>query len=310
MRPRVAGGRRGTSAAILPVQARRSCNNRPFEQRGRARGRGASARVTCEVIQMAPSGFYGWKLIAVFWVIVFINLAFAAYGSPVMNAGMAQALHLSRTAAGLPYEVYTVMSAVPAVLVAVLIRSIGVRWTVVLGSALITAGAVAMATLVSSTAGAVVAFGCLVGLGVCAGGPLGVQPGVVVWFVRRRALALAIVYAAGGVGGLVAARVLNATITAAHGNWRMGWWLLAALSAFAAVIAALFIRERPADLGQAPDGIAEAAEGTQFVQAGDRGSAGAAARPSFITSEEWTFVEVLTSARFWVMSLALCGAGG
>lgn len=250
---------------------------------------------------MAQSGFYGWKLIAVFCAIVFINLAFAAYGSPVMNAGMAQALHLSRASAGLPYEVYTVMSAVPSILVAALIRSIGVRRTVVLGSLLIVAGALAMATIVSSAAGAVIAFGCIVGVGVCAGGPLGVQPGVVVWFVRRRALALAIVYAAGGVGGLFAARVLNWTITAAHGNWRAGWWLFAALSAIVTVVAAVFIRERPADLGQAPDGE----PGASIVGA----APGAAAdRPSFITREEWTFGEVMASGRFWVMALALCGA--
>jgi MFS family permease len=272
---------------------------------------------------MSQSGFYGWKLVAAFWVIVFINLAFAAYGSPVMNAGMAQALHLSRTAAGLPYEVYTVMSAVPGVLVAALIRSIGVRRTVVLGSLLIVIGSLAMATVVDSAAGAAVAFGCVVGLGVCAGGPLGVQPGVVLWFVRRRALALAIVYAAGGVGGLVAARVLNWVIGAAHGNWRAGWWLFAALSAVAAVVAALFVRDRPADLGQAPDGIEgeawgdpQAARSQELARAASRATVGAPAagvtaapaRPAFITREEWTFGEVMASARFWVMSLALCGA--
>jgi MFS family permease len=249
---------------------------------------------------MAQSDFYGWTLVAAFWVIVFINLAFAAYGAPVMNGYMAADFHLSRKAAGLPYAVYTVMSGVPGPLVALCIARIGVRRTVVLGSLLLVAGSVAMATLVHGITGAVICAGVIIGLGVVSGGPIGIQPGVAQWFVRRRALALAIVYSAGGVGGFVAAQwVLNPVITAYGGNWRAGWWVMAALAGVAAVIAALFIRDRPADLGQVPDGVREPA------------AAGAPSRirpaPSFITQEAWSFGEVLHSGRFWIMVLALCG---
>jgi MFS family permease len=248
---------------------------------------------------MEKGGFYGWKLIAAFWVIVFINIAFAAYGSPVMNAGMAQQLHLSRTLAGLPYSVYTVMSAVPSVLIAVLVRRFGVRLTVVLGSLLILAGCVLMATVVNSALGAVIVFGFVIAFGVCAGGVFGIQPGVVLWFVRRRALAISLVYSGGAFGGLFAARVLNRVIVQAGGNWRAGWWLFAALAAVATVIAAVFIRERPSDLGQEPDG------GPLPVRSAR--AAGGARRLSFITHEVWPFAEVLRSGRFWIMVLALCG---
>jgi MFS family permease len=248
---------------------------------------------------VAGTGFYGWKLVVVFWVIVFINLAFAAYGAPVMNGYMAADFHLSRAAAGLPYAVYTVMSGVPGPLVALCIARIGVRRTVVLGSLLLVVGSVAMATIVHGIEGAVICAGVLIGLGVVSGGPIGIQPGVAQWFVRRRALALAIVYSAGGVGGFIAAQwVLNPIVAAYGGNWRAGWWVMAGLSALAAVIAAVFIRDRPADLGQVPDGIPEPASG-----------AGVARRPAqrFITTESWSFAEVLRSGRFWVMVLALCG---
>ncbi|MGB6449207.1 MAG: MFS transporter [Steroidobacteraceae bacterium] len=248
---------------------------------------------------MEKGSFYGWKLIAAFWVIVFINIAFAAYGSPVMNAGMAQKLHLSRTLAGLPYSVYTVMSAVPSVLIAVLVSRFGVRLTVVFGSLLILAGCVLMATVVNSALGAVIVFGFVIAFGVCAGGVFGIQPGVVLWFERRRALAISLVYSGGAFGGLFAARVLNRVIVDAGGNWRAGWWLFAALAAVATVIAAVFIRERPSDLGQEPDGGPRPVHST--------GAAGGARRRSFITHEVWPFGEVLRSGRFWIMVLALCG---
>ncbi len=249
---------------------------------------------------MAQRGFYGWKLVAVFWVIVFINLAFAAYGSPVMNAAMAQQMHLSRTLAGLPYSLYIVMSAMPGVLIAVLVRWIGVRGTVVLGSLLILAGCVLMGTIVHGAIAATLVFGALIGFGVCAGGVFGTQPGVMLWFVRQRGLAIALVYSGGAVGGLVAAPVLTWAIAAAGGNWRAGWWLYAALAAVSTVLAAAFIRDRPSDLGQEPYGAEAASAAAGPVGAG-------AARPAFISRERWTFAEVMRSGRFWIMVLALCG---
>jgi MFS family permease len=275
---------------------------------------------------MAKRAFYGWKLVAVFWVIVFINLAFAAYGSPVMNAAMAQQMHLSRALAGLPYSLYIVMSALPSVLIAVLVRSIGVRRTVVLGSLLILAGCLMMATVVHSAIGAALAFGVVIAFGVCAGGVFGTQPGVMLWFVRQRGLAIALVYSGGAFGGLIAAPLLNRVITAAGGNWRAGWWLFAALAALSTAIAAMFIRDRPSDLGQEPYGAEAAAKSTDAERAGARDAerggdaeppgerkmggtpAGAGAwRPAFISMERWTFSEVMRSGRFWIMVLALCG---
>lgn len=251
---------------------------------------------------MAQGDFYGWKLIAVFWVLVFINLAFAAYGTPVMNGYMATDFHLTRTQAGLPYAVYTVMSGVPGPLVALCITRIGVRRTVVLGSLLLVIGSLAMATIVHGVLGAVLASGVLIGLGVVSGGPIGIQPGVVQWFIRWRALTLAIVYSAGGVGGLIAARwVLNPLIVAYGGNWRVGWWLMAALAGIAAIIAALFIRDKPSDLGQVPDGIRVA------VEPGAAAVPVRAAPRRFITREIWSFRDVLHSPKFWLMVLALCG---
>jgi MFS family permease len=250
---------------------------------------------------MRQSAFYGWKLVAALWLIVFINLGFAAYGSPVMNAAMATQLHWSRNLAGLPYNLYTVMAGVPAMLVAVLVRRIGIRRTVMLGSALVFSGALAMATIVRDGLGAVLAFGVVVGLGVAWGGPFGVQPAVANWFVRRRALALAIVYAAGGVAGLVSGKfLLSPLIKAAGGDWRAGWWLYAGLAAVAFIIAAAFIRDRPEQLGQVPDGAMDAL-------APGASASPASARPAFISQEAWTGAEVARCGRFWVMVLALCG---
>lgn len=250
---------------------------------------------------MGQRAFYGWKLVTVFWVIVFINLGFAAYGSSSMNTVMAQQMHLSRTLAGLPYSLYIVMSALPGVLIAVLVRWIGVRGTVVLGSLLILVGCVLMGTIVHGALGATLVFGVMVAFGVCAGGVFGTQPGVMLWFVRQRGLAMALIYSGGAIGGFFAPLVLDWIIAAAGGNWRAGWWLYGALAAITTVLAAVFIRDRPSDLGQEPYGV-EAAPQLGVAPAGT-----GARLPAFITDERWTFAEVMRSGRFWIMVLALCG---
>lgn len=63
---------------------------------------------------MPKSGFYGWKLLGVLWVVLLVNLAFPAYGSTVINTYMAADLHLDREMLGLPYSIYLIMSGLPA----------------------------------------------------------------------------------------------------------------------------------------------------------------------------------------------------
>ncbi len=59
---------------------------------------------------MSEKSFYGWKLLAIFWVIQFINLAFPAYGSSIINAYLVADLSLDRRTLGLMVSVYMIWS--------------------------------------------------------------------------------------------------------------------------------------------------------------------------------------------------------
>jgi len=242
------------------------------------------------------SGFYGWKLLAAFWVILFINLAFPAYGSSVINAYMVEDLGLDRRMLGLMVSVYMMMSGLPGPLVAKYVNRFGVRKTLVTGSLILMAGALGMATIVNSGPMAVVFFGFLVGLGVVTGGALAAQTGTAFWFIRRRALAIAIILSAGGIGGFIATRLLNYVI-AEYQDWRVGWWVIGLMALISVVVAALFVKEKPEDLGQLPDG-------------GAAGDGAAEARKSIkvhITTETWTFSEVLRSPVLWLLLTSSLG---
>jgi MFS family permease len=247
--------------------------------------------------------FYGWQMLAAFWIVLFVNLAFPAYGAGVINNYMAVDLHLNRQMVGLPYSVYMLMSGLPGPIAALCVNRRGIRFTIVLGGALVIAGSLIMALWVSSGLGAVLAYGVVVGGGVAIGCVVATQTGVARWFVRRRALALSILLSGGGVGGFVASRALDAVIRH-FGSWRAGWWLVAGLAVIATLIGAVSAKERPEDVGQLPDGGA----GTVPAQAGLPGS-GAQVRgsPAYVTKEQWTFGDALRSPTLWLIFACALG---
>ncbi len=249
---------------------------------------------------MPKHRFYGWTLLAALWGVMFLNLGFPAYGPAVINAAMARALGLHRETLGNMFSVYMIMSGLPGPLVALSVNRLGVRLTLVLGSACIAVGALLMATVVTSGFGAMLCFGLLVGTGVATGAALASQAGLARWFVRRRSLALSVLYSAGAIGGFVAAPLLNKLIQLT-GTWRAGWWLLAALSTVAGCIAQAFVRERPEDLGQVADGFGPAAAD---------GLPAADTRPPFVTRREWSFREAVRNPAYWVLLISLIGTSG
>ncbi|HUA17430.1 MAG TPA: MFS transporter [Bryobacteraceae bacterium] len=243
---------------------------------------------------MKKAGFYGWKLLAAFWFIYLVNLGYPTYGSSVVNAYMATSLHLDRAMLGLAFSVYMLMVGLPGPLVAVIVNRIGVRWTLLIGSCSAMAGGLALALFVHTGWQAVIAFGVLIGFGSCAGGAIAEQAAIAQWFVRRRALALSLMYSGGGVGGFLLPPLLNRLIAGTHGNWRMAWWAFLGVGAIAALITLFFVKERPSDLGQLPDG--------GEVPAGEsRG------KRVWVTNEEWTFQEAMRSRALILMLLSSIG---
>jgi MFS family permease len=223
---------------------------------------------------------------------------------------MAPALHLDRRALGLLFSAYMTMSGLPGPLVAISVNRLGVRRTLMLGSVLLIAGALLMGTVVHSFWLAVFAFGLLVGGGVATGAALAAQAGLARWFVRKRALVLSILYSSGAIGGFVSGRLLDRVVTLAGGNWRAGWWVIAVLSGVACAVAAAFVKEWPADLGQFPDGERAAdADHASGPAAVVRVSApGAAARRvGFRTTEDWSYRQALASPAYWLMVGCLLG---
>jgi MFS family permease len=246
------------------------------------------------------SSFYGWKLLAVYWIILFANFAFPLYGASVVNTYMAEALHWDRTRLGTVYSLYTLMIGVPAPLISVLIAKRGARFTAAIGCWIVVGGALLMSSVVHTSWQTCIFYSFTMGLGAMTGGILVAQTGVNHWFNRFKGLAITIVHTGTTFGGFVAARLVDKVIRASGGNWRAGWWLMAGVSAICAVLAMIFVRENPSDLGQYPDG-ATAQEAAAFsVRAESRARV-------HKTAEHWTLADALRTPAIWLILVSLLG---
>jgi MFS family permease len=245
----------------------------------------------------AGAPFYGWKLLAALWIILFANLAFPIYGLSVLDPYMATGLHLDRTMLGLTYAVFMTMTGIPGPLAAWLVHRFGIRITLIAGNLLLVLGAAAMASVIRSPLAIVLVAGVIVGSSDAIGGPVPAQASVTRWFVRRRSFALAVLLSAGGIGGFIAAPLLDRIVAHSALGWRAGWWVIAALGLLACVVAWLFVEESPEGIGQRPDGYGSHRPDRSEHRTG----------AVHITAEDWSSIEALRSPTFWMLMLAALG---
>jgi len=244
--------------------------------------------------------YYGWILLGVLWLVFAFNLGFPAYGGPVLNSAMAKDLGFSRETLGLITSFYIIMSGLPGPVVAMAVNRFGVRRTLITGSLMNVSGALFMATVANSGVAAYLGFGLVIGGGVCTGAAIASQTGLSRWFVRRRALAFSILYSSGAIGGYFATKHVLPWAMQTGGSWRAGWWVIVTLSGIAGVLALLFVKERPEDIGLLPDGDA----------APSASDAPPKPRPHYITSTPWEFRDVVRRPTYWLIIASLVGGSG
>jgi MFS family permease len=96
-------------------------------------------------------------------------------------------------------------------------------------------------------------YGLLVGLAVGFGGMLASTTVINNWFVKKRGMALSIFLGSGGAAGMIMGPAIMKMIESA--GWRVTMLVISMMVLlFAVIIPVIFIRNKPQDLGQVPDG--------------------------------------------------------
>ena len=198
--------------------------------------------------------FYGWKLVGALSAMDFLNLGFPAYGGAVINSYMLRQIPMSRSTLGLGFTLLNLFVGLPATIVAISILKRGIRTTYLIGSGLVVVGSLFLALVASRPWHFLLGFGVINGIGVCFGDIIPGSTAAARWFERYRGRAVGLVLSGSGISGFLMAPLLDKLLRANGGNWRLGWEIVAGAGVLAGIVALLFVKERPEDLGQVPDG--------------------------------------------------------
>jgi MFS family permease len=238
--------------------------------------------------------FYGWKLIGALSAMDFLNLGMPFYIGAVINPYMLQHIAMSRGTFGFASTLLNLFVGIPSTLVAISIVRLGIRSTYLIGSAFVCAGSLFLALGTTKPWQFLLGFGVINGIGVCFGDIIPGSTAAARWFERYRGRAVGLVLSGSGVCGFFMAGQIDKLLRAHNGNWRLGWEIVASGAVLAGIVALLFVKERPQDLGQLPDGAPQPVAG-----AAQRHASGA-----LVTQSDWTPGEAYRTASFWLVVLA------
>ena len=197
--------------------------------------------------------FRGWFLVGVGFLVYGLGLGPAYYSWGFLAPELVADLGLTRAQIGNSFGLFTLTFALTSPLAAAALERFGLRVIVSAGSALAALGC-GLTSVAQSATEITVAFALVGGVGVGFSTLLPAHVLPVYWFRRYRARATAVILLGAAVAGAFVPSIDDWILGAR--DWRMVWKCIAGVSAGVALLAAVFLRNRPEDLGQLPDGDA------------------------------------------------------
>ena len=237
--------------------------------------------------------FFGWKNATLLFFIYFITMGLVFYAYSVIFPSMISALGWGRGEASIAHTINSLLVGILGPMASMVINRYGTRKTMFIGLAvlIISLGLLGMAT--SQLWQWTLIWGLLVPLGLSFAGLLPIQTTVNFWFNRKRATVLGIVMSGAPLGGFIAQPVYTWLMLKTQ-TWQTGW-LTGLFFSLACLILVYFVKNKPEDLGQWPDGAAPEAAGAAGNGQGTGGG--------YRTSEIWTVKEVFKTPAIWFITV-------
>ncbi|MDY6843493.1 MAG: MFS transporter [Thermodesulfobacteriota bacterium] len=236
--------------------------------------------------------FYGWKLVAILFCTYMIGLGLVYYGFPVLFPAMINDMGWGRGEASIAQTIMGLMAGLTTPLAAILINRFGSRKVIILGFVIMLMGLLLLSTCISKLWHWIVIWGFLMPFALAFGGLLPHQTTVSLWFNKKRATALGIIMTGAGIGGFLA-QPYYAWLIGKGLSWKMGWFTASGFI-LCALILTIWIRSKPEDMGQYPDGIS-----SYEVSETAPGKRNNVAR-TYRTIEHWTLLESIKTRTVWL----------
>lgn len=243
--------------------------------------------------------FYGWVIVAVTFVCFAVGYA-TWHSFSIFYVAILEEFGWSRAATAATFSVFTLVYGFYSPVAGGLIDRFGPRRVLPLGAIVLGTGLL-LTTRLSTLWEFYLLFGVVAAAGLSSFGSVPAFTVLNGWFVRRRGLAGGLATAGIGVGTLLLVPFLQSVIL--NYGWRTAYVVLAiGTMTIIPVLAVVFQRHKPEELGLRPDGDAEDAG----IEAGGVGKA----QPEALVvdkewaAREWTLRSAARTSRFWLISLA------
>ena len=196
--------------------------------------------------------FYGWKMFPAVWLIYFLGCGPVTYGTSVLITKMVRTYSWNESILGYSTSIYQLTMALMSFAVVFFIRRFSHKAAMIVGSVVGAAVYFFMAfgnlspvhvIIALAAAGFCNAFTCLTPC-----------PGLINnWFDRRKSVPMSFVLAAGAASGFIMPLLAQALSSR---SISFCWLVYAVMVLAIAVLAVLFVKERPEDIGEVKDGRA------------------------------------------------------
>ncbi|MDA0999168.1 MAG: MFS transporter [bacterium] len=235
--------------------------------------------------------YYGWYIVALSFITLAV-LVPARFTFGIFQVPLIKEFGWSRGALSGAYALALGAYALSAPYFGSLLEKKGPRAIVPLGTVLV-GGAMALGYFVSSLWHVYLLTGLIAGIGLALSG-FAIQSAIVPrWFVRKRGRAVGIALAGIGVGVLVLSPIAERLISLL--GWRHAYLIMgASMLLLVLPLNFFFLRNRPADVGQAPDGTP--------LAPGDR-PAEESAEQKAAKGVRATFLTIKRNPSFWGLCL-------
>ncbi len=235
--------------------------------------------------------YYGWWIVAAGFICTMLAIGSTTYSFGLFVAPLSEEFGLSRADANGGFIFLLIGFAVWGPLIGRLMDRLPARVVMISGAVLFAIGACLIAVAQSPWFMGLAVLGP-VSLGTVACGALAANTLTARWFRAHRGRAMGLLAIATSAGGFVVPPLVAVLME------RYGWrGAIAALGVLVLVVVALsaglIVRNRPADLGLALDGLADDANAT-------------GATTPVVTERSWSMPQLLRTANFWLIAL---GAG-
>jgi len=255
-------------------------------------------RPTSALVRVVPF-YYGWWVVIAAATIILVASEAPIYCFSALVDPLEEEFGWSRAAIGAGPSIAALMAGLAMPVAGYLVDRVGVRPLLVAGVALIGGGFVAISRVEALWQFYISASVVAVGLSLA--GPPVCAVAIAHWFVKRRGLALGIIFAGAGASGVM---VLVLALLISLLGWRTGEMIVGIGQLAACIPLALTVRHRPQEMGLLPDGEppapGEALTSPPPEAVGGEGGGGGMGQ-----EEGFSMGQALRTRSFWLLAAGL-----